>query len=64
MKARTTLACALALLAAMLVPAEVNAQWSHRWGRGPGWHGPQWGGGYDSGWGYGNGWYGEGWGWW
>lgn len=58
MKARTTLACTLALLAAMLLSAEVNAQW----GRGPGWQGPQWGGDYDNGWGYGNGWYGEGWG--
>ena len=32
MKARTKLACGLALLAAMLVSAEANAQWGRGWG--------------------------------
>ena len=60
MKARTALACTVALLAAVLVASEAKAQWGPGWGRGPGWAGPRWGGGYGHGWRYGNGWYGGG----
>ena len=60
MKARTALACTVALLAATLVASEANAQWGRGWGRGLGWAGPRWGGGYGYGWGYGKGWYGGG----
>jgi len=59
MKARTRLACTLAMLAPLLLASEANAQWGRGWGRCPGW-----GAGYGHGWGYGSGWRGRGWGAW
>ncbi len=56
MRGRTTLACTVAVMAALLVSADAAAQWGR--GRGPGWQGPGWGAGYGNGWG--GGWGGRG----